>query len=130
VPADAHKTAEVNSGVASAGVAARVIAETANASPGLPWTYPDPRPSASSSNLLDVLAYQLERRYLPSLSPAPGGFSKNSMPRSSSARLTASAVRDIKLSPRSNLLIVEVDTHAFSASSRTPIRKAARAILH
>ena len=34
------------------------------------------------------------------------------------------------LSPRSNLLIVEVDTHAVSASSRTPIRKAARAILH
>src|SRR5215213_2984903 len=65
-----------------------------------------------------------------SLSPAPGGLSKNSMPRASSARLTASAVRDIKLSPRSNLLIVEVDTHAFSASSRTPIRKAARAILH
>jgi len=48
----------------------------------------------------------------------------------SSSRLTASAVRDIKLSPRSNLLIVEVDTHAVSASSRTPIRKAARAILH
>jgi hypothetical protein len=82
------------------------------------------------NSLLDVLAYQLERRYLPSLSPAPGGLSKNSMPRASSARLTASAVRDIKLSPRSNLLIVEVDTHAVSASSRTPIRKAARAILH
>ena len=64
------------------------------------------------------------------LCPAPGGLSKNSMPRASSARLTASAVRGIKLSPRSNLLIVEVDTHAVSASSRTPIRKAARAILH
>jgi len=33
-PADARKTAEVESGVASAGVAARVVAETANASPG------------------------------------------------------------------------------------------------
>src|SRR4051812_36402440 len=50
------------------------------------------------------------------------------MPRASSALWTASAVRDIKLSPRSNLLMVEVDTHAISASCRTPICKAARAI--
>jgi len=97
----------------------------------LPGSYREPAPLRVEQQPTRCLATnQLERRYLPSLSPAPGGLSKNSMPRASSARLTASAVRDIKLSPRSNLLIVEVDTHAVSASSRTPIRKAARAILH
>ena len=44
------KTAEVKSGVASAVVAARVIAETANASPAASWPYRDPALSESSSN--------------------------------------------------------------------------------
>jgi hypothetical protein len=36
---DARKTAEVDSRVASAGVAARVVAETANASPEASWCF-------------------------------------------------------------------------------------------
>ena len=56
---ECRKTVEVDSGVARPGAAARVVAETSNASPRASWALSCSAPSASSSStrvLLDVLA--------------------------------------------------------------------------